>query len=78
MLGFTSFYPTYQLQIAHMVAQLIEKGSLFKKAFPAGFGSSKNIALRLLEAWRNAHLAREYIENTMRIQAQIRFCPDSS
>jgi len=68
----------FLLQIAHMITQLIEKGSLFKKAFPAGFGSSKNIALRLLEAWRNAHLARDSIEKTLRIHGQIRFSPDSS
>jgi hypothetical protein len=44
------------LQIAHTIFQLIEKGSLFKKAFPKGVGSAKNIAKRLLEAWRNAPL----------------------
>ena len=43
----------YLLQIAHMVFQLLEKGSLFSTAFPKGLGSSKNLALRLLEAWRN-------------------------
>ena len=41
------------LQIAHFLFQLIEKGSLFRKAFPKGVGSLKNIAKRLLEAWRN-------------------------
>lgn len=41
------------LQIAHTITQLLEKGSLLKKAFSRGFGSGKNLALRLLEAWRN-------------------------
>ena len=41
----------FLLQIAHMLAQLLEKGDLLKKAFPAGFGSEKNLAFRLLEAW---------------------------
>ena len=40
----------YLLQVAHIIAQLIEHGSLFRKAFPSGVGSAKNIALRLLEA----------------------------
>jgi hypothetical protein len=34
----------YMLQIAHILAQLIEHGSLFCKAFPQGVGSAKNIA----------------------------------
>jgi hypothetical protein len=43
----------YLLQIAHLIFQLVEKGSLFRQAFPNGVGSLKNIAFRLLEAWRN-------------------------
>lgn len=46
----------YLLQIAYLIFQLMEKGSLFRKAFPQGVGSLKNIAFRLLEAWRNLHL----------------------
>lgn len=41
------------LQIACLIFQLMEKGSLFRNAFPNGLGSLKNIAFRLLEAWRN-------------------------
>lgn len=41
------------LQIAFTIFQLTAKGSLFQSAFPKGVGSLKNIAFRLLEAWRN-------------------------
>lgn len=47
----------FLLQIAHMLAQLIDKGSLLKKAFPSGFGSAKNLSFRMLEAWRNARIS---------------------
>jgi hypothetical protein len=43
----------FLLQIAHLLSQLVERSSLFRRAFPTGLGSSKNFALRLLEAWRN-------------------------
>ena len=46
----------YLLQIAHLLFQLLEKGSLFRQAFPQGVGSLKNIAFHLLEAWRNLRL----------------------
>jgi len=38
------------LQVAHTIAQLIEYGSLFRKAFPAGVGLAKNIAFRLFRS----------------------------
>ena len=63
------------LQIAHLIAQLIEKGSLFRKAFPAGVGSAKNIAFRLLEAWRNLRLNADQIQNILDARSQIRFAP---
>ena len=63
------------LQIAHLIAQLIEKGSLFRKAFPAGVGSAKNIAFRLLEAWRNLRLNADQIQNILDARFQIRFVP---
>jgi len=44
------------LQIAFIFFQLMAKSSFFKKAFPYGVGSLKNIAFRLLEAWRNLRL----------------------
>jgi hypothetical protein len=42
----------YLLQIAHLLFQLLEKGSLFRQAFPRGVGSLRNIASRLLEGSR--------------------------
>ena len=50
------------LQVAHTLAQLIERGSLFRKAFPTGVGSAKNLAFRLLQAWRNARISPRRIE----------------
>ena len=46
----------FLLQIAYLLFQLMEKGSLFRQAFPQGVGSLRNIAFRLLEAWRNLPL----------------------
>lgn len=66
----------YLLQIAHLVAQLLEKGSLLKHAFPAGFGSLKNVGFRLLEAWRNAWLPPQALQEALGARIQIRF--DSS
>jgi hypothetical protein len=66
----------FLLQIAHMLAQLMDKGSLLKKAFPAGFGSVKNLSFRLLEAWRNARLSKTDFDTMFPVQFQIRF--DSS
>jgi len=66
----------YLLQVAHTLAQLIEKGSLFRKAFPAGVGSAKNVAFRLLEAWRNLRLQPEQLQQILSAHVQIRL--DSS
>jgi hypothetical protein len=63
------------LQLAHTLAQLIERGSLFHKAFPAGVGSAKNLAWRLLEAWRNVRLSAQQIQHILSIRVQIRFQP---
>lgn len=65
----------FLLQIAHLIAQLIEKGSLFRKAFPAGVGSAKNIAFRLLEAWRNLRVSADQIQEMLDARLQIRFAP---
>ena len=54
---------------------LNEKGSLFRKAFPAGVGSAKNIAFRLLEAWRNLRLNADQMQNILDARFQIRFAP---
>ena len=63
------------LQIAHSISQLIERGSLFRKAFPKGVGSSKNIAFRLLEAWRNLRLSQVDLQQMLDARIQIRFIP---
>jgi len=63
------------LQIAHTLAQLIERGSLFRKAFPKGVGSAKNLAFRLLEAWRNARISPRRIEEMLNTRVQIRLHP---
>ena len=63
----------YLLQIACLIFQLIEKGSLFKNAFPKGVGSAKNIAFRLLEAWRNFCLKPHDLERIFNARFQIRF-----
>jgi len=63
------------LQIAHLIAQLIEKGSLFRRAFPAGVDSAKNIAFRLLEAWLNLRLRAHRIQVLFDARLQIRFAP---
>ena len=64
------------LQIAHLLMQLMEKGSLLRAAFPRGFGSARILARRLLEALRNAALTREQYDVLCAQPIQIRF--DSS
>ena len=64
------------LQIAHLLAQLLYKATLLKRDFPGGFGSAKNLAFRLLEAWRNARMTQVDIAQTLQKRFQIRF--DSS
>lgn len=44
------------LQVALLFFFLMTKSSAFRKVFPKGVGSLKNIAYRLLEAWRNLRL----------------------
>jgi hypothetical protein len=66
----------FLMQIAHLIFQLAQKGSLFRKAFPKGVGSLKNIAFRLLEAWRNLRLSSQGFLSLFGGKYQIRF--DSS
>ena len=63
------------LQIAHLLSQLIERGSLFRQAFPKGVGSARNIAFRLLEAWRNLRLNLHDFQQMLDARVQIRFTP---
>jgi hypothetical protein len=66
----------FLLQIAHLLAQLLGKGTLLKRSFPSGFGSAKNLAFRLLEAWRNARMTQGDMTAALQQRFQIRF--DSS
>jgi hypothetical protein len=66
----------FLLQIAHLLAQLLYKATLLKRDFPDGFGSAKNLAFRLLEAWRNARIAQVDIRAVPQRRFQIRL--DSS
>ena len=63
----------FLMQIAHLIFQLLEKGSLFRTAFPKGVGSLKNIAFLLLEAWRNLRLNSGDFLNLGQGKYQIRF-----
>ncbi len=64
------------LQIAHLLAQLLYKATLLKRDFLDGLGSAKNLAFRLLEAWRNLHMDQADITALLQKRFQIRF--DSS
>jgi len=68
----------YLMQIAHMIAQLLYKGSLLGKDGRKRLGSLKNLAFCILEAWRNAWLGKPAIEALLARRIQIRFCPDTS
>ena len=63
------------LQIACILAQLIDKGSLLRQLFKRGFGSVKNFAFRLLEATRNVRLTPEDYRALLDARIQIRFHP---
>jgi hypothetical protein len=63
----------FLLQIAHTIVQLMEKGSLLKSCFPQGFGSIKNLAFHILEAWRGVLLSPEDMEAIEKAGFQIRF-----
>jgi hypothetical protein len=64
------------LQLAHLVMQLWERGSLLRRVFRNGVGSAKHLAFRLVEAWRNARLRFAELQQLLRQRMQIRF--DSS
>jgi len=64
------------LQIAHLLAQLLYKATLLKRDFIQGLGSAKNLAFRLLEAWRNVRMDPTDMTALLQKRFQIRF--DSS
>jgi hypothetical protein len=59
--------------MAHLFFQLMVAGNLLKKYFPRGFGSLKNTASRLLEAWRNSLLHEQVLDLLDQLRFQIRF-----
>jgi hypothetical protein len=66
------------LQIAHMILQLVEKGSLLKgvarrygKAVLALYGSVRNIARRLLDCLRHRLIPAEALDSAHRIQIRL-------
>lgn len=63
----------FLLQMAHLFFQLMVAGNLFKKYFPRGFGSLKNFAERLREAWRNSLLHAQVVLLLDQLRCQIRF-----
>ena len=68
----------FLLQIAHLLAQLLYKANSLKRDFPHGFGSAKNLAFRLLEAWRNVCMTQADITAALQKRFQIRFDERSS
>lgn len=63
----------FLLQMAHLFFQLMIAGSLLKKYFPRGFGSLKNFAERLREAWRNSLIHAQALILLDQLRLQIRF-----
>ena len=61
------------MQIAHILNQLIEKGSLLTADIRKKLGSIRNIARRLLEDLRNSLFDPSKIETTLTKRFQIRF-----
>ena len=68
----------YLLQIAHILYQLMYRGSLLGKAGRKALGSVKNLAKLFLEAWRNRSVGKQEIQDISTRRIQIRFCPDTS
>ena len=66
----------YLLQIAHLLTQLLYKATLLKRDFLKELGSVKNLAFRLLEAWRNIRMTQADMAAVLQKRFQIRF--DSS
>ena len=77
--GWAAYY--FLLQIAHLLLQLVEKGSLLRRlAQEQGkrtarelFGSLKNMAQRLLESLRYRHWPEEVFDRTGAGAIQIRW-----
>lgn len=61
------------MQIAHIINQLLEKGSLLTADFRKQLGSIRKIAERLLEELRTSFLAPGEIDELLATRIQIRF-----
>jgi hypothetical protein len=76
-----SYVPQSLLQIAHLLLQLVEKGSLLrrsaqeqgKRAAVELYGSLKNMAQRLLESLRYRHWPEEVFDRAVCGGLQIRW-----
>lgn len=68
--GMKNFY--LLMQIAHIINQLIEKGSLIPENIKKTFGSIKNIARRLLESLRNSVFSSTELSSINSAKFQIR------
>jgi hypothetical protein len=60
------------LQLACIIFQLMEKGSLLQKVFPTGWSSAKHLAFLLLEAWRNLTISSDDLLHLADGQFQVR------
>ena len=60
------------LQIAHLILQLLERGSLLTRDAKQLFGSLKNLASRLLESVRNVLIGAEALDAALAAKIQIR------
>jgi len=65
------------LQIAHIISQLIEKGSLLKKEIKKVLGSIRNVSRMLLESLRTKPPDIEELQMELSIPFQIRFYDSS-
>ena len=61
------------MQLACILFQLMEKGSLLRQTFPKGWGAAKDLAFLLLEAWRNLVIAAAELLHLSEGNFQIRF-----
>ena len=64
------------LQIAHIISQLMEKGSLLRERIKKVFGGIRNFTRRLLEGLRTVFLSSERFRSILSVPFQIRL--DSS
>ena len=61
------------LQIAHLLLQLIERGSLLSQNAKKLFGSLRDLARRLSESIRNVLIGPEAVDPVAAAGIQIRF-----